>query len=324
MSGIYFQEYDECHLCPRECGARRNAGEAGFCGCSSELRIGAMLPHFGEEPCLSGRNGSGTVFFSGCPCACFFCQNHQISQEGVGKAYGFDAFVRGLRELAAQGVHNLNFVTPEHYMPTVLAACRQLRAEGCGLPFLWNSSGYAKRESILAASELVDVFMPDFKFAIPELAQKCMGDRDYAAIALAAIDAMVDRTGFLRPWDESGEICASRGTIVRHLVLPSQLENSMAALDMLYSHFGPLLPISIMSQFMPMPECSRRGFLDRQLEPEEYRQVCAYAEKLGFTRVFVQLENGDNAFAPDFTSPSPFKGNEAVAKRTLEQGNPAP
>ena len=309
MSGILFQEYDECHLCPRDCGARRNEGETGFCGCSSDLRIGAMLPHFGEEPCLSGRNGSGTVFFSGCSCGCFFCQNHQISQEGIGRTFSFDEFLQGLRGLVAQGVHNLNFVTPEHYMPTVLAACRQLRSEGCELPFLWNSSGYAKRQSILAAAELIDVFMPDFKFAIPELAQKCMGDGNYAAIALEAIEAMVDRAGFLRPWDESGEIIASRGTIVRHLVLPGQVGNSIAVLDVLYSHFGPQLPISIMSQFMPMPECGRRNFLDRQISSEEYRQVCAYAEELGFSRGFFQLENGDNAFAPDFTSPHPFKGN---------------
>jgi putative pyruvate formate lyase activating enzyme len=305
-----FQEYEECHLCPRDCGAHRNAGDSGFCGCSSELRIGAMLPHFGEEPCLSGTRGSGTVFFSGCSCGCFFCQNHQISKEGIGRIYSFDEFVDGLRALIAKGVHNLNFVTPEHYMPTVIAACRILRAEGHELPFLWNSSGYAKPDAIRQAAELIDVFMPDFKFASAKLAALCMGDAEYSRHAMAAIETMVDKTGFLRPWDTSGEITSGRGTIVRHLVLPGHADNSIAALDMLYSHFGPMLPISIMSQFMPMPECARRNLLNSQLTQQEYAKACEHALELGFTRVFVQHENGDDTFAPDFTKPQPFQGNK--------------
>lgn len=296
-------------MCPRDCGAHRNAGEKGFCGCTSELRIGAMLPHFGEEPCLSGTKGSGTVFFAGCSCACFFCQNHQISQEGIGKAYSFDEFLDGLRSLVATGVHNLNFVTPEHYMPTILAACRILRDEGCDLPFLWNSSGYAKSDAIRRAAEIIDVFMPDFKFADGQLASLCMGDADYVRHALSAIEAMVDKAGFLRPWDTSGEITASRGTIVRQLVLPGYVDNSIAVLDTLYNEFGPLLPISIMSQFMPMPECQRRNLFTTQLSRQEYAQVCDHAQKLGFTRIFVQQGNGDNAFAPDFTKAQPFQGN---------------
>ncbi len=309
MNSALFQEYDECHLCPRDCGAHRNAGEKGFCGCTSELHIGAMLPHFGEEPCLSGTKGSGTIFFAGCSCGCFFCQNHQISQEGIGKAYSFDEFLDGLRSLIAAGVHNLNFVTPEHYMPTVLAACRTLRDEGCDLPFLWNSSGYAKPDAICRAAEIIDVFMPDFKYADGQLASICIGDADYSRYALAAIETMVDKAGFLRPWDTSGEITASRGTIVRHLVLPGYVDNSIAVLDTLYNEFGPLLPISIMSQFMPMPECQRRNMLTTQLSSQEYAQVCDHAQELGFTRIFVQQENGDNAFAPDFRKAQPFQGN---------------
>ena len=309
MAHDYFPEYNECHLCPRDCGAHRNAGEAGFCGCDATLRIGAMLPHFGEEPCLSGTKGSGTVFFSGCSCACFFCQNHQISQEGIGRAYGFDEFLAGLRDLIGKHVHNLNFVTPEHYMPTLLAACRILRDEGYELPFLWNSSGYARPDAIRQAAKIIDVFMPDFKFASGELSLKCMGDADYSRHALTAIEAMVDSVGFLRPWDDSGQITSSRGTIVRHLVLPGYVDNSIAVIDTLYSNFGPLLPLSIMSQFMPMPECERRNMLNSQLTQQEYEQVCQYVRQLGFARVFVQEGNGDSSFAPDFTKAQPFLGN---------------
>ena len=136
-----------------------------------------------------------------------------------------------------------------------------------------------------------------------------MGDRRYPSLALAAIEEMVDATGLLRPYDETGEMTATRGTLVRHLVLPGQYENSIQALDVLYDRFGPRLPLSIMSQFMPMPECRKRGLFTSKVAPEMYEAVCQHAQDLGFTRVFTQVDSGDDAFAPDFTQSHPFKGN---------------
>ena len=301
--------YRSCTLCPRQCGVNRMNGETGFCGETAELRIAAMLPHFGEEPCLVGKHGSGTVFFTGCSCGCFFCQNYQLSQQHVGKLYSLEEFLVALRKLIAKGVHNINFVTPDHFWPHIAAACRQLRDEECDIPFLWNCSGYSNAKLVPEQATLIDVFMPDFKYSLPELADTCMGDRDYPHIALKAIERMVDCTGFLRPWDDSGEMLATHGTIVRHLVLPGQLENSIRALDLLYDHFGPGLPLSIMSQFQPMPECERLGLFTSKIEPDIYEKVLAHAQKLGFYKLFAQLGGGDDSFAPDFTSDNPFGNN---------------
>ncbi|MBR0460121.1 MAG: radical SAM protein [Victivallales bacterium] len=301
-----YPEYECCRLCPRQCGVNRNAGKRGHCGASATLRIAAFLPHFGEEPSLVGTRGSGTVFFGGCSCGCFFCQNHQISQEDVGKFYTQEEFTDALRALVNQGVQNLNFVTPGHYWPNIRQACLQLRSEGITLPFLWNSSGYEDASLIPAVARVMDVFLPDFKFSDPELAERCMGDARYPELALNAIAEMVDRHGFLRPWDTSGEITASTGTLVRHLVLPGQFQNSIRALDLLYEHFGPLLPISLMSQFMPMPACRERHFLDSKTEESLYQQVCQHAIELGFQRIYAQEGLGDDRFAPDFTKPEPF------------------
>lgn len=306
--------YDNCCLCPRECGVNRNNGETGFCGESAELRIAAMLAHFGEEPCITGKNGSGTVFFSGCGCGCFFCQNFQISHQHIGKIYSPGDFLNALRGLVAQGVHNLNFVTPDHYWPHIKAACLALRDDGVDIPFLWNSSGYANASLVPEQCRVIDVFLPDFKFALPELAEKCMGDSRYPEIALKALSEMVDRKGFLRPWDTSGEMTATQGVLVRHLVLPGQLDNSIRALELLNEHFGPNLPISIMSQFQPMPECERLGLFNSKIAVDDYDKVCEYADSLGFTRIFIQEGLGDDSFAPDFTSDRPF-GDKNSPKR---------
>lgn len=302
----FTEQYKSCRLCPRQCEVDRLSGEAGFCGSTAELRIAAILPHFGEEPCITGQNGSGTVFFTGCSCGCFFCQNHQISHGQVGKIYSIDGFVNALLELIGKGVHNLNFVTPDHYWPHIKKACEILREKDIYIPFLWNSSGYCSSELVAEQTKTIDVFLPDFKYADPELAETCMGDRNYPEIALKAIEVMVDRTGFLRPWDQSGEITATRGTLVRHLVLPGQLENSIKAIDMLYDHFGPLLPLSIMSQFQPMPECQSKGLFTRKLEAREYDTIVEHALDLGFQRLFTQEDCGDDNFAPDFTLDNPF------------------
>lgn len=303
-----------CRICPRECLADRDEGERGLCGETSRLRIAAMLPHFGEEPCVSGKNGSGTVFFSGCSCGCFFCQNYQISHQGMGRIYTEDEFFAALKKLAARGVHNLNFVTPDHFWPQIRRVLVRLREDGLDIPFLWNTSGYCLAEVVREQARLVDVFLPDFKFSDGALAERCMGDARYPELALAAISEMVDATGFLRPYDETGEMTATRGTLVRHLVLPGQYENSIRALDLLYEHFGPRLPLSIMSQFMPMPECRVRGMFTTKVERSMYEDVCRHAQDLGFTRIFAQLDSGDDGFAPDFSQENPFVANRPEAK----------
>ncbi len=305
------EPYRHCELCPRRCGVDRTAGQRGFCGEGAELRIASIGAHFGEEPPLVGHDGSGTIFLTGCSCGCFFCQNYQLSGEHLGELLGVEETVRKVLELVeTTKVRNLNLVTPDHFWPHLREIIRQVRAAGCDLPVIWNSSGYSRVEMLCQQADDIDIFLPDFKYASSELAKQCMGREDYPEIARAGIRELVDRKGFLRPFDETGELAATRGVLVRHLVLPGEVANSIAILDRLFEDHGPLLPISVMRQFRPMPECLRRNQFTRLVTDEEYGQVLEHVQKLGFLRVFTQPDCGDENFVPDFRhATEPFKGN---------------
>ncbi len=301
--------YRECRLCPRDCGVDRAAGKLGVCRQTAECRISSAGPHFGEEPSFSGTHGSGTIFFCGCSSRCFFCQNWQISMQGIGWEVTPDELVETARRLATSGVHNLNFVTPDHFWPHIAYVCRRLREIGVRIPCLFNSSGYQKPELVESYAEFVDIFMPDFKFADPALARECMGDGQYPDIALAALRRMVEQKGFLEPWDPSGRRPAERGVLVRHLILPGHADNSLRALRLLREEFGALLPLSVMSQFHPVPACVEREQLARTITPEEHRQVHDLVVELGFRNVYIQTLSRSVEFLPDFSRKDPFQGN---------------
>ena len=303
------EAYRDCQLCPRLCRVDRIAGEVGVCGETAVCRVASSVPHHGEEPCFTGERGSGTIFFSGCACRCVFCQNWQISHEHLGEAMDLEALTAAAMELVDRGVHNLNFVTPDHFWPHVRALCRRLRADGVRVPFIMNGSGYVRAERVPEYAEHIDIFLPDFKFADAALAQRCMGAADYPERALSALQAMVTAAGFLRPWDDEGRVLAEKGVLVRHLVLPGQVENSLGVLRLLHRDFGPRLPVSIMSQYRPMPRARADGFLDGVVTGDEYACVCDLAEELGFERAFIQPDFGDSGFTPDFREEEPFAGN---------------
>jgi putative pyruvate formate lyase activating enzyme len=305
-----FSGYKHCLLCPRQCGVDRLSGQKGFCGESGLCKVGHIGPHFGEEPAISGRRGSGTIFFSGCSCGCFFCQNYQLSLEHIGQAMTFSELLERVLKLAERGVHNLNFVTPEHWWPHIRELCHHLRLRGVETPFLWNSSGFCCCEMLVEQCKYIDIFLPDFKYADASLAERCMGRSDYPELALAGLRLMIEKKGFLRPFDSSGELAASQGVMVRHLVLPGEIGNSIRVLKILSEEFGEGLPLSLMRQFTPMPECERRQFLNRRVHDEEYAEVCAMAAQLRFRRVFLQ-GYPDGSFLPDFKQPEqPFPGNQ--------------
>ena len=306
--------YRCCRLCPRSCGVDRTTGQTGFCGETADCRVASSCVHTGEEPSVSGTRGSGTIFFSGCSCRCFFCQNHQISLERLGTVVSPDELEQAALSLVDAGVHNLNFVTPDHFWPHVQALCRRLRQAGVSVPFLYNCSGYQQPDLVDELAAEIDIFMPDFKFADEALADTCMGDRRYPVIAMQAIRKMLMCKGALEPWEETGRVTACRGVMVRHLVLPGQVENSLSVLQLLHSAFGPELPLAVMSQFRPTAACCTRQMLDRRLAQDEYRFVCSRVEELGFERVFVQPDSGDGAFVPDFTLPEPFKGSDRIGR----------
>ncbi|MCD4671856.1 MAG: radical SAM protein [Anaerolineaceae bacterium] len=280
--------YRECRLCPRSCGVNRLAGEKGVCGETAECRLASSFPHFGEEPFFSGHQGSGAIFFNGCASRCFFCQNADISLDHHGKVVSENDLYRMAKYLIKKKVHNLNLVTPDHFWPHVEALCERLRNEGEEIPLLYNCSGYSRPEMIRAAAKWIDIFMPDFKYADPILAQQCMGDANYPDLAMASIQEMVAARGFLRPWDPEGLETAQKGVLVRHLVLPGQVENSLSVLQMLFEAFGPSIPISLMSQFRPTWRCRERKMLDRRVTREEYQQVLDAVKKKGFTHIYAQ------------------------------------
>lgn len=305
-----FEAYKNCMLCPRDCKVDRTQGKFGVCGESATLRVSHIGAHFGEEPSFTGTRGSGTIFFSGCSSQCFFCQNYQISIGHRGREYLPEKFLSEVKALIQKEVHNLNFVTPDHFWPHIKDLCQRLNAEGIKIPKVFNSSGYQKPEMVAEYEKFMDMFMPDLKFAEPGLAKICMKDEKYPGVAIETIRRMVKAKGFLEPWDPAGTSPAKQGVLVRHLVLPGHVENSLKVLKLLHQEFGSGIPLSIMSQFQPVPECCKRHEFERTVAAREYDEVLALVMKLGFERVYTQELKEEIAFLPDFKNPkNPFPGH---------------
>ncbi|MGD8387894.1 MAG: radical SAM protein [Desulfobacteraceae bacterium] len=311
--------YRACRLCPRECGVDRtrvSAGSrAGVCGEGDRMRVAWVGPHFGEEPPITGENGSGTVFFTGCPLRCVFCQNYQISHGGLGEVVSVEALVERVLLMEKEArVHNVNFVSPDPFFPSVFEVVKGLRLRGCHLPAVFNLSGYQSVNLLRQAEEAPDIYLPDFKYSDARLAARYASCPDYPGTALDAIGEMLRQKGILDTI-KSGKDTARKGVLVRHLILPGHVENSMDALSSLFVEFGADLPLSLMSQYRPVSE-QLPGTLGRRLHQGEFDRVFAHAQELGFRRLFVQFpeKEGDGAdsapFLPDFRKKQPFKGRQ--------------
>lgn len=315
--------FEECRLCPRECGINRRVESAkahsGFCRQDYRLRVAHVGAHFGEEPPISGTKGSGTIFFSGCSLRCSFCQNHQISLGGEGDILSIeDLFERAVRLIIDHGVHNINLVTPDHFFPYTFRLVELLREQKYNIPILYNTSGYQSLTMLKPAEEYADMYLPDYKYSDPEISMALSGCTDYPARALDAISEMVRQKGFLDSF-EKGKDAASRGVLVRHLILPGKVKNSMDALTALFLEFGPEIPISLMSQYHPIARHRDRD-MNRRITLEEFDRVYQHALDLGLKNLFVQfpVDYPDNnpPFLPDFQEDEPFPGNDPeTAKR---------
>lgn len=309
--------YDHCLLCPRACGVNRSSGSSkGFCRESARLRVAYVGPHFGEEPPLTGTRGSGTIFFTGCSLRCAFCQNYQISRDGVGEATGLEALLSRVETMILRDqVHNINFVTPDHFFPHVFLLVSELRKRGHTLPMVFNLSGYQSQGALDLAEPFADIYLPDFKYASRDLAGKLSNCRDYPDVALSAIGKMVARKGYLDALETEGAI-ASRGVLVRHLILPGLVDNSLDALTALFLEFGRRLPLSIMSQYCPVVPLEDET-LNRPLSRDEFDRVYSHALALGFEHLFIQVpEEGDpsqeRSFVPDFRLAQPFPPSNPI------------
>ena len=280
-----------CSLCPRGCGVSRDEAHPGFCGVGWEPVVARAAPHFWEEPCISGTRGSGAVFFAGCTLRCVFCQNHQISAGGRGKAVSPDRLREIFRELEAQGVHNLNLVTASHFLPAVLEALDPRPA----VPVVWNTGGYESVPALRALDGKVQVYLPDMKYTDPDLARRLSGAGDYPQAAKAAISEMFRQTG---PYELDGDGMLVRGVMVRHLVLPGELDNTFGVLDWLAETFRPGdVLVSLMGQYTP----NGKGGPDRRLSEEEYRRACDYMAALGLLEGYTQeLSSGSSEYTPPF------------------------
>lgn len=292
-----------CNICPRACGIDRTL-EVGFCGEGDTLRVARIAPHYFEEPCISGTRGSGTVFFSGCSLKCVFCQNKDISrQRGLGREISDDGLYREILALQESGVHNINLVTPTHFLHKLVKLLERLKASGdLRIPVVYNSSGYERIESLRALDGLVDIYMPDFKYFSPELAEKYSSAPDYPRVAEAAICEMLRQVGKYRFYDSEPDILKS-GVIVRHLVLPSCRQDSIALLRRLAKLVptGDIL-LSLMSQYTPdfALDCPHKE-LHRRVTSFEYSSVVRVAEELGFEGFIQQKESASKSYTPDFS-----------------------
>ena len=290
-----------CELCPRRCGANRARGERGVCGAGRALKLARAALHFWEEPPISGEAGSGTIFFSGCPLKCVYCQNHEISTGGFGIEVPSERLVEIMLELQEQGALNINLVTATHWAYLLPTALARARARGLSIPIVYNTSGYERERAVCELGDLVDVWLTDFKYADAGLARSLSHVPDYpdvAAAALARMVAEVDRRGGAS-FDDEGHM--RRGLIVRHLVLPGHADDSCAVLDRIWGTVGDV-PISVMNQYTPNAAMRvAGGELARAATDEEYELVLDHADELGFTTMYWQ-EGGavDESFTPAF------------------------
>jgi len=322
-----FTLYRNCVLCPRRCRVNRVAdcadAHSGLCGETDQLRVAYVGPHFGEEPPISGKNGSGTIFFTGCSLKCSYCQNHQISHYGLGTGTGLEELGTKITYMIEHDhVQNINFVTPDHFFPHIFQLVSLLRRDGFNLPIVYNLSGYQSVEALKSARDYVDIYLPDFKYSDALLAAALSKCSDYPQIALEAIAEMVSQKGFLDSSFTDAPL-ATRGVLVRHLILPGKVANSINSLTTLFIEFGPDLPLSLMSQYHPVVH-QKDEDLNRPVSEKEFHRVYSHAQELGFEHLFVQFpEKGTSQrravspFLPDFerTDPFPAAGARRSGKR---------
>mgnify|MGYP002327111464 CR=1 FL=1 len=288
-----------CMLCPRQCQIKREEGKRGFCGESDLVRLSRAALHMWEEPCISGINGSGAVFFSGCTLRCVYCQNYHIANSEIGKIVSVERLSEIFLELQEQGANNINLVTPTHFVPQIIAALDQARKKGLNLPIVYNTSGYEKPETIQMLDGYVDVYLPDFKYMEPELAAAYSKAPDYPEYAKASLKEMIRQTGNIQINKETGMI--QKGVIVRHLVLPGHVKNSKAVIKYLLETYKDQILISIMNQYTPMPQVAEDPLLGRKVTKREYEKVIDYALELGMEDGFIQEgETASESFIPDF------------------------
>lgn len=289
--------YTSCTLCPRNCHADRTQGKTGFCGMSALVEVARASLHMWEEPCISGTNGSGTIFFTGCNLKCVFCQNHSIAIGQKGKKISIEQLTELFFMLQDKQAHNINLVTPSHYIPSIAKALTLAKKSGLHIPVVYNTSSYEHVEALKLLDGLVDIYLPDFKYISSDLSRRYSHAADYSEVAQKSLAEMYRQVQ--SPVFEDDLI--KKGMIVRHLVLPSCTKDSKEVIRYLYETYKDDIFISIMNQYTPLPHVSAYPELNRRVTSREYDEVVDYAIALGVEQGFIQ--EGDTAlesFIPEF------------------------
>ena len=277
---------ESCRLCPRECGVNRLGGEEGFCRASSRLEISSHHPHFGEEKPLVGRGGSGTIFFTNCGLRCVFCINWQVSQAGRGSTRSIDDMAGMMLDLQERGCLNINFVTPTHYSPHILLAVEKAAAEGLRLPLVYNTCGWEKPEILQMLDGVVDIYLPDFKYADPAMAVKySSASSSYPEITKTALLEMQRQVGTARP-DSDGVI--RRGLMIRHLVMPNRIGGTKEVVEWIADNLPKDTYLNIMSQYTPTYKASEYPKIARRVTRKEYAEAVGWAKAAGLTNLEIQ------------------------------------
>ena len=288
---------DNCMLCPRKCNIDRTK-KIGLCGMPKDIYCARAALHFWEEPCISGERGSGTVFFTGCPLKCIYCQNIDIAKGSIGKRISVNRLAEIFIELQNKGAHNINLVTPTHYSDAIIKAVNIAREKGLDIPIVYNTSGYENVKALKALEGIVDIYLTDIKYMDSSLALKYSNAKNYPDIAKAALDEMMRQTG--SPVFDSHGIM-KRGVIVRHLLLPNCLENGKAVVKYVYEKYGDLLYISLMNQYTPIKHFEKFPELNNKVGKEEYDALVDYALSIGVENGFIQEgDTAEESFIPPF------------------------
>ena len=287
--------YKKCNLCARRCGVDRTVS-AGYCRMKNEIYLSRAALHFWEEPPISGEHGSGAIFFAGCSLSCIYCQNREISRGRAGKAVTVERLCEIMLDLQRQGAHNINFVTPTHYIPSVADAIKLARSKGLVIPIVYNTGSYDTPEALKILEGLVDIYLPDLKYYTPRTANEYSSAKDYPEVARDAIAEMYRQVGRAQI---DGEGMMTRGVVVRILLLPGHVAEAKLSLKYLMDTYGDSIYISLMNQYTPMPDIPSP--LNRRVTRDEYEQLLDYAEKLGLKNGFTQeFGTASESFIPPF------------------------
>lgn len=284
-----------CFICPRSCGAIRTESTGnGYCKSGLLPKIARVAPHYWEEPCISGTNGSGAIFFSGCSLKCVYCQNYSISNEVFGKIVPVQKLCDYYKRFESMGVHNINLVNPTHY---ARAIAESLEIYKPSIPVVYNSSGYEKPETLKMLDGIIDIYLPDFKYSDNYIAFKYSNVNDYVEIAITAIKEMIRQTG-TNTYDLNGIM--QKGTIIRHLILPNNVYNSLDALDIIKAQFSTDIPVSLMAQYIPLGKAPEFTEINRKITEHEYNKVLNHLIKLGFDGFVQELSSASTSYVPVF------------------------